>query len=91
MPSDRSASDDDSDDRCSDWASDFGSALQTKSLFDDSIFPTPEAAIRYDIEQYQYDIEKEQKRLNCDVYERMRLVNMIRKEVIHHHIVSRRP
>jgi protein arginine N-methyltransferase 3 len=71
----------DNDDGCSDWASDFGEALKTKSLFDDNVFATPEECMGHDAEKYGVDIKEIKTKLGLDVYGLMRLVNVIRKEV----------
>lgn len=71
----------DSDDGCSDWASDFGEALKTKSLFDAEVLSTPEECIAYDKKAHGVDIRELKEKLGLDVYGLMRLVNSIRKEV----------
>lgn len=71
----------DQDDGCSDWASDFGEALHTKSLFDDTVLPTPEECISHDKKNHGLDIKLVKETLGLDVYGLMRLVNIIRKEV----------
>ena len=48
----------DSDDNVSDWASDFGDAMKTKSLFEDKVFDRPEEAIAHDKEAYGVDIKE---------------------------------
>ena len=69
----------DSDDGVSDWASTLGEALVTKSLFDETLHPTPEAALRHDEERWEYALDAEVKRLDLDEYGRIRLVNLARK------------
>lgn len=64
-----------SDDGCSDWASDFGAALQTKSLFDDTLLDSPEAALKYDQETHGFNLRDRK----LDMYGRLRLINCIRK------------
>lgn len=64
-----------SDDGCSDWASDFGEALQTKSLFDDELLPSPEAALKYDQDKHGFNLKDRQ----LDMYGKLRLINCIRK------------
>ena len=71
----------DTDDNCSDWASNFGDALKTKSLFDETVFPTPEEAIQHDKQSHGVDIREIKEKLGLDVYGLMRLVNLVRKEV----------
>jgi hypothetical protein len=69
------------EDRLSDWASSLGEALQTKSLFSDRTFPTPQAAIEFDTKEHGFSIKEESTRKGLDLYGRMRLINWIRKEV----------
>lgn len=79
-PSD-SGSDSASDDGgCSDWASSLGEARKTQSLFDDSIHPSPEAALAADKAAHGFDLRAASDRLGLDIYGRMRLINLIRKE-----------
>lgn len=68
-------------DRLSDWASSLGQALQTKSLFSDTLLPTPAAALEHDAQQYGFDIKAECLKKGLDLYGRMRLINWIRREV----------
>jgi protein arginine N-methyltransferase 3 len=86
--SDSGSETDDSDDNCSDWASNFGEALRTKSLFDEEVFPTPEEAIAHDKAKHGVDVKEVKERLGLDVYGLMRLVNLIRGQVS---LRSRRP
>lgn len=76
-----SESDADEDDNISDWASSLGDARRTKSLFDSTILNSPEEALRHDSESHHFSLENECRRLGLDTYERMRLINYIRKEV----------
>jgi protein arginine N-methyltransferase 3 len=71
----------DPDDRCSDWASSFGEARRTKSLFDDEFFPTAEAALEHDREVHDFDLVRFAKALGLDIYGRMRLINHVRRQV----------
>jgi len=71
----------DSDDNVSDWASDFGDALKTKSLFEETVFDRPEEAIAHDKKTHGVDIKEVKEKLGLDVYGLMRLVNVVRKEV----------
>ena len=68
------------DDGCSDWASDLGEALRTTSLFDTTLYATPEEAIKNDKNAHSIDIREIKDQLGLDVYGLMRLVNLIRKE-----------
>ena len=72
-----SDSDADFDDDASDWAS--IPDVSTKSLFDDSLHPSPEEALAHDKARWAYDLEAEVERLNLDVYGRMRLIGIARK------------
>jgi protein arginine N-methyltransferase 3 len=79
-PSD-SGSDSASDDGgCSDWASSFGEARHTQSLFDTSTHASPEAALAADKAAHGFDLNATTERLGLDLYGRMRLINLIRKE-----------
>lgn len=78
-PSD-SGTESDNDDRCSDWASSLGDARRTRSLFDDATFPSPELALESDKAQYGFDLLAVSTKLGLDLYGRMRLINLIRKE-----------
>ncbi|ODN78581.1 hypothetical protein L202_04189 [Cryptococcus amylolentus CBS 6039] len=77
ISSSSSVSDDD-DDRVSDWASSFGEAQQTKSLFDDSLLPNPPLALWHDLEKHGFDLKDAVEKLNLDMFGRIRLINLIR-------------
>ncbi|WWD20249.1 hypothetical protein CI109_104725 [Kwoniella shandongensis] len=66
------------DDNYSDWASTFGDALRTKSLFDETVLDTPELALKYDAEMHGFELGKESERLGLDMFGRIRLINLIR-------------
>ena len=68
-----------SDDSASAWVSDFGAA-PTKSLFGAETLDSAQAAVAHDA-QKGYDLAKEGSRLGLDLYGRMRLVNLIRRDV----------
>lgn len=68
-------------DGLSDWASSLGEALQTKSLFTDRIFPSPNDAVVYDTKEHGFNVKEESQKKGLDVYGRMRLINWIRREV----------
>ncbi|OWZ43844.1 protein arginine N-methyltransferase 3 [Cryptococcus neoformans c45] len=78
ISSSSSVSSNDSDDRCSDWASSFGDARQTKSLFDDTILPTQELALQYDQDNWDFDLKEVCEKLGLDMFGRIRLINLIR-------------
>nr|ODN91066.1 protein arginine N-methyltransferase 3 [Cryptococcus depauperatus CBS 7841] len=69
---------DENDDRCSDWASSLGDARQTKSLFDETILPTPDLALEYDIEKYDFDLRDAFKKIGLDLFGRIKLINLVR-------------
>lgn len=81
-PTSRSASsDDEEDDRISHWASSLGPARQTRSLFDDTLLPTPEEALANDAKIHSFNLREVGDRLGLDLYGRMKLVNWIRETV----------
>lgn len=71
----------DLDDGCSDWASSFGEARRTKSLFDDSVHGSPELALEHDEAEHKFGLDKICEKLQLDMYGRIRLVNLIRRDV----------
>ena len=76
------SSEDIEDDGCfSDWASSLGLAKITKSLFDDKTFPCPEDALTHDEKIHQFSLRHTAHIYSLDVYDRMRLINWIRKTV----------
>jgi protein arginine N-methyltransferase 3 len=80
-PSDSgSDSDSVSDGGCSDWASSFGEARHTICLFSDATHPNPDAALAADKAATGFDLRETADRLGLDLYGRMRLVNLIRKQ-----------
>lgn len=52
-----SESDDDDDQTWDDWVSDSNAQQQCKSLFEDKVFPSVEAALAYDKEAHQFSLE----------------------------------
>lgn len=68
-----------SDDSASAWVSDFGAA-PTKALFSNETFDNAQLALASDAAK-GYDLSKEGSRLKLDLYGRMRLVNLIRRDV----------
>ncbi|WWC92751.1 uncharacterized protein L201_007710 [Kwoniella dendrophila CBS 6074] len=73
-----SISDEEEDDRLSDWASSLGEARQTKSLFDETILPTPEAALQHDQNIWDFNLHETCEKLSLDMFGRIRLINLIR-------------
>jgi protein arginine N-methyltransferase 3 len=69
------------DETISEWDSDLGEALRTKSLFDETTSPSPEDSLQYDRKQHGYDLKASVERLELDMYGVIRLVNWIRREV----------
>ncbi|WVQ66117.1 uncharacterized protein L199_004295 [Kwoniella botswanensis] len=69
---------DEEDDRLSDWASSLGEARQTKSLFDETVLPTPEAALEHDANIWDFRLNETCQRLGLDMFGRIRLINLIR-------------
>lgn len=68
-----------SDDGASAWVSDIGGS-RTVSLFDSKEFSNVQEALEHDKTQ-GYDLVREGERLGLDLYGRMRLVNLIRRDV----------
>ncbi|WWC73749.1 uncharacterized protein I206_107721 [Kwoniella pini CBS 10737] len=68
----------DDDDRLSDWASSLGEARQTKSLFDETILPSPEAALEHDSNIWDFNLHETCEKLGLDMFGRIRLINLIR-------------
>ncbi|WVF68467.1 hypothetical protein IAT40_003233 [Kwoniella sp. CBS 6097] len=73
-----SEEEDDDDDRVSDWASSLGEARQTKSLFDETVLPTPEAALEHDANIWDFRLGETCEKLGLDMFGRIRLINLIR-------------
>ena len=76
-----SSSNGDENDRISDWASSLGPARRTKSLFDETILPTPEEALSHDEKEHSFRLREVGDIFGLDLYGRMKLVNWIRKTV----------
>nr|XP_018260362.1 protein arginine N-methyltransferase 3 [Kwoniella dejecticola CBS 10117]OBR82520.1 protein arginine N-methyltransferase 3 [Kwoniella dejecticola CBS 10117] len=66
------------DDRISDWASSLGEARQTKSLFDETVLPSPEAALEHDANVWDFNLHESCEKLGLDMFGRIRLINLIR-------------
>ncbi|KAI9638963.1 S-adenosyl-L-methionine-dependent methyltransferase [Dioszegia hungarica] len=79
-PSSSGSDTDDLDDGCSDWASSFGEARRTKSLFDDTVHASPELAMKHDASLHRFDLDAVCKDRELDMYGRIRLVNLIRRD-----------
>ncbi|OCF35227.1 protein arginine N-methyltransferase 3 [Kwoniella heveanensis BCC8398] len=73
-----SSSSGDEDDRVSDWASSLGEARQTKSLFDETVLPTPEAALEHDANIWDFRLSETCEKLGLEMFGRIRLINLIR-------------
>ncbi|WRT69645.1 uncharacterized protein IL334_006634 [Kwoniella shivajii] len=69
---------DEEDDNFSDWASSLGEARQTKSLFDETVLPTPEAVIQHDANIWDFNLQSTCEKLGLDMFGRIRLINLIR-------------
>ncbi|WVW86981.1 hypothetical protein I302_109037 [Kwoniella bestiolae CBS 10118] len=69
---------DEEDDRLSDWASSLGEARQTKSLFDETVLPSPEAALEHDANIWDFRLQETCQKLGLDMFGRIRLINLIR-------------
>ncbi|ORX37779.1 S-adenosyl-L-methionine-dependent methyltransferase [Kockovaella imperatae] len=84
-PSSVASSSTGSDGGYSDWNDEV--ELSTQSLFDDSLHPTPDAAIQHDATKHGFDLRQR----HLDMYQMMRLVNLIRKEHLSPEDASRIP
>ncbi|PCH40423.1 arginine N-methyltransferase 3 [Wolfiporia cocos MD-104 SS10] len=79
--SDRSSSTDDADETWDDWVSDSMENRPCKSLFEqDKTFTTVAEAVNHDKLVYGIDLDDLCARLSLDPYQRIRLINWIRKE-----------
>lgn len=81
VPDDDASSSGAESDRLSDWASSLGEALQTKSLFTDRVFSSPDEAVAFDTKEHGFNVKEESQKKGLDLYGRMRLINWIRREV----------
>ncbi|KAF8194371.1 arginine N-methyltransferase 3 [Mycena galopus ATCC 62051] len=62
-----------------DWVSDSMQQRPCRSLFEDKVLPSMEAAVAYDKETHGFDLDVLRVRLSLDTYQRIRLINFIRK------------
>ncbi|WVR08113.1 hypothetical protein IAU60_005159 [Kwoniella sp. DSM 27419] len=69
---------DEDEDRFSDWASSLGEARHTKSLFDETVLPSPEAALEHDANIWDFRLGEVCENLGLDILGRIRLINLIR-------------
>ncbi|KAI0345573.1 S-adenosyl-L-methionine-dependent methyltransferase [Trametopsis cervina] len=72
--------DDEEEETWDDWVSDSITKQPCKSLFDDEVFPSADAAREHDKTAHAFDIEEIIARLDLDIHHRIRLINWIRKE-----------
>ncbi|KAK7039941.1 protein arginine N-methyltransferase 3 [Favolaschia claudopus] len=70
---------DDEEETWDDWISDAAEQKPCRSLFDDKELPSVEKALEYDIETHGFDFDEFCRRLSLDTYQRIRLINFIRK------------
>ncbi|KAI0365345.1 protein arginine N-methyltransferase [Pilatotrama ljubarskyi] len=78
---DESSSEDEDDDQTwDDWVSDSISKRPCKSLFEDKTFDSAQEALAYDETAHGFSLKDVSSRLALDPYQRIRLVNWIRKE-----------
>ncbi|KAF8955270.1 hypothetical protein BDZ97DRAFT_2080804, partial [Flammula alnicola] len=74
-----SESEDDNDQTWDDWVSDSIAQQQCKSLFDETVLSSVDAALAYDKETHQFSLDDTCKALSLDFHGRVRLINYIRK------------
>ncbi|EMD39598.1 hypothetical protein CERSUDRAFT_111907 [Gelatoporia subvermispora B] len=75
-----SSEDDDDDQNWDDWVSDSADKRPCKSLFEDKTLPSVSDALNHDKTAHGFDLEAAFSRLSLDPYQRIRLINWIRKE-----------
>ncbi|OCH89934.1 S-adenosyl-L-methionine-dependent methyltransferase [Obba rivulosa] len=75
-----SSQDEDDDQNWDDWVSDSADKRPCKSLFEDKTFPSVSDALNHDKTHHGFDLEAIFTRLSLDPYQRIRLVNWIRKQ-----------
>ncbi|EIN12179.1 S-adenosyl-L-methionine-dependent methyltransferase [Punctularia strigosozonata HHB-11173 SS5] len=75
-----SSSEDDEDENFSDWVDEEADRVPCQSLFDDTKFPSSKEALAYDSKTHGFDLDATCKTLSLDTYQRIRLINYIRKE-----------
>jgi len=74
------SSEEDEDLTWEDWVSDSLNKRPCKSLFDETKFVTVEEVVNYDKYTHGFDLDEVSKRLALDPYQRIRLINWLRKE-----------
>ncbi|KAI0072207.1 S-adenosyl-L-methionine-dependent methyltransferase [Panus rudis PR-1116 ss-1] len=75
-----SSEEEDEDLTWDDWVSDSATKRPCKSLFDDTTFTSVEDVLNYDKTKFGFDLESICKKLSLDSYQRIRLINWLRKE-----------
>lgn len=63
------------------WQDDSAEEDNTRSLFSDTLLPSPEACFAHDAEKHGFDIRKFRDHLKMDDYDTIRLINFIRRKV----------
>ncbi|KAJ7868782.1 protein arginine N-methyltransferase [Mycena olivaceomarginata] len=74
-----SSEEDDEEETWDDWVSDSMQQRSCRSLFEDKVLPSVEEALAYDKETHGFDLDAHCARLSLDTYQRIRLINFIRK------------
>ncbi|KAJ2919153.1 hypothetical protein MD484_g1262, partial [Candolleomyces efflorescens] len=74
-----SESEGDEDQNWDDWVSDSNEQQECRSLFDEAVLPSVEAAVKHDISTHSFDINEFSSKLGFDFHGRVRLINYIRK------------
>ncbi|KAI8986156.1 S-adenosyl-L-methionine-dependent methyltransferase [Trametes punicea] len=75
-----SSSDEDDDQTWDDWVSDSFERRPCKSLFEDRTFESVQEALAYDEAAHGFSLKEVASRLALDQYQRIRLINWIRRE-----------
>ncbi|KAF8529315.1 S-adenosyl-L-methionine-dependent methyltransferase [Hysterangium stoloniferum] len=75
----QSSSSGDAEETWDDWVSESGST-PCKSLFDDQVFPSAEAALQNDRSKHDFDLDATCSKLGLDFHGRVRLINYIRRQ-----------
>ncbi|ESK84801.1 protein arginine n-methyltransferase 3 [Moniliophthora roreri MCA 2997] len=73
-----SSEEDDDDQTWEDWVSDSNSRQPCRSLFEDRILQSAEAALAYDKSTFGFSLDETCAKLSLDVHGRIRLINFIR-------------
>ncbi|KAF6755854.1 arginine N-methyltransferase 3 [Ephemerocybe angulata] len=74
-----SESSDDDDQNWDDWVSDSNEQQECRSLFDEKVLGSVEAAISHDSSTHGFDVNQVSSKLGLDFHGRVRLINYIRK------------